>query len=82
MIGMSCSFHAVYIFLNGFIRLYTNSLVLGVPGNNHMSFTTYNDAQVYYTVNRDTQKVVRATEEDDAMFGLLDKAMDVNWCGY
>jgi hypothetical protein len=70
------------LFLKWLYRLYTNSIVLGVPRNNHMSFMMYNDAQVYYTTNRDAQKVVRVTEEDDAVFSPLDEAMDVNWCGY
>ena len=59
-----------------------NSLVSGVPGNNYMSFTTYDHAQIFYTANRNMREVVRTNEQDEVMFGSSEEAMDVNWRGY
>jgi hypothetical protein len=82
IIGITHHFPADIISYAGFIRLYTNSLVSGVPGNNYTSYTTYNEAQVYYTLNRHTRRVVRMSEQDEAMFGSEEEATDVNWRGY
>jgi hypothetical protein len=82
MIGIMCPLTVECYFLRGFIRMYTNSLVLGVSGNNYLSFPTYDEAQVYYTANRNGRRVVRTSEQDEATFGSLEEADDVNWRGY
>jgi hypothetical protein len=69
-------------FLMRLVRIYTNSLVIGVSGNNYLSFSTYDEAQVYYTTNRKGRMVVRTSEQDEATFGSLEEADDVNWRGY
>lgn len=74
--------HFLFHFLSSIIRLYTHSLVSGVSGNNFLSFTSYDTAQVYYTANRDGRRVVRTSPDDAVMFGSWEEATDVNWRGY
>lgn len=73
---------SLFSFLLIFVRLYTQSLVSGVSGNNYASFTSYDAAQVHYTANRDSGRIVRTSMQDEVIFRSLEDAIDVNWRGY
>ena len=54
----------------------------GVPGNNYEGFSTEEEAQQHYSANRHLSEVVRTYREDEAKFGPVSEARDVNWRGY